>query len=196
VVSSSLSPAWSDVKVAICPKRSRSSDLVIPKGRRPINSSVVPSGRRWRDHDIHPARFSRTAICDWIDNGTMESAVNADVVALFFGGDGFTPCTDPYSHLSPAALDDLTIADMEVAINMLLAGTVQHVLVISPVPGHPSTTIPPTTWPPNSNDGQELSQSRVRTSTPESERLPTGAVPTTMPCTRSRSRVVSAGARP
>jgi hypothetical protein len=124
-------------------------------------------------------------VCDWIDNGTMESAVNADVVALFFGGDGFTPCTDPSAHLSPAGLDDLTIADMEVAINMLLAGTVQHVLVVSPVPSHPSTT----------NSSSYLTsrlQSMVRsyhnprvsyTDSPSLSVSPTGAAPTTMPCT-------------
>jgi hypothetical protein len=132
-----------------------------------------------------PHDFPGTAVCDWIDNGTMGSAVDADVVALFFDGDGLTPCTDPSSHLSSGALDDLTIADMDIAINMLLAGTVQHVLVISPVPGHPSTNIP-------SDYLATRLQSMVRSyhnprvayiDSPSLSVSPTGVAPTTMPCT-------------
>jgi hypothetical protein len=185
VVSSSLSPAWSDVNgdqsqtlsvVGFGDSEGAETDQF-------LGGALRDAGGVTTIFTLHD--FPGTAVCDWIDNGTMESAVNADVVALFFGGDGFTPCTDPSSHLSPAALDDLTIADMEVAINMLLAGTVQHVLVISPVPGHPSTTIP-------SNYLAPRLQSMVRSyhnprvsyiDSPSLSVSPTGAVPTTMPCT-------------
>jgi hypothetical protein len=185
VVSSSLSPAWSDAKGDLTQTLS-----VVGFGDSEGAETDQFLGGALQDAGGVSTIFTRhdfpgTAVCDWIDNGTMESAVNADVVALFFGGDGFTPCTDPSAHLSPAGLDDLTIADMEVAINMLLAGTVQHVLVVSPVPSHPSTT----------NSSSYLTsrlQSMVRsyhnprvsyTDSPSLSVSPTGAAPTTMPCT-------------
>jgi hypothetical protein len=185
VVSSSLSPAWSDAKGDLSQTLS-----VVGFGDSEGAETDQFLGGALRDAGgvttiFTPHDFPGTAVCDWIDNGTMESAVNADVVALFFDGDGFTPCTDPSAHLSPGALDDLTIADMEVAINMLLAGTVQHVLVVSPVPSHPSTT----------NSSSYLTsrlQSMVRsyhnprvsyTDSPSLSVSPTGAAPTTMPCT-------------
>jgi hypothetical protein len=185
VVSSSLSPAWSDVQGDLTQTLS-----VVGFGDSEGAETDQFLGGALRDAGgvtttFTPHDFPGTAVCDWIDNGTMESAVNTDVVALFFDGDGFTPCTDPSAQLSPAALDDLTIADMEVAINMLLAGTVQHVLVISPVPGHPSTTSP-------SNYLAPRLQSMVRSyhsprvsyiDSPSLSVSPTGAVPTTMPCT-------------
>jgi hypothetical protein len=185
VVSSSLSPAWSDAEGDLTQTLS-----VVGFGDSEGAETDQFLGGALRDAGgvtttFTPHDFPGTAVCDWIDNGTMESAVNADVVALFFDGDGFTPCTDPSAHFSPAALDDLTIADMEVAINMLLAGTVQHVLVISPVPGPPSTTSP-------SNYLAPRLQSMVRSyhnrrvsyiDSPSLSVSPTGAVPTTMPCT-------------
>ena len=196
VVSSSLSPAWSDVNGDLSQTLS-----VVGFGDSEGAETDQFLGAALRDADgvtttFTPHDFPGTAVCDWIDNGTMESAVNADVVALFFGGDGFTPCTDPSSHLSPAALDDLTIADMEVAINMLLAGAVQHVIVISPVPGHPSTTVPSINLAPRLQS-MVRSYHNPRVSYIDSPSLsvsPTGAVPSTMPCTTLRSRVVSAGA--
>jgi hypothetical protein len=181
VVSSSLSPAWSDAKgdmpqtlsvVGFGDSEGAETDQFLGGALQDANSVTTLFTR----HD-----FPGTAVCDWIDNGTMESAVNTDVVALFFDGDGFTPCTDPSSHLSPAALDDLTIADMEVAINMLLAGTVQHVLIISPVPGDSSTTTLA-----NRLQSMVRSYDNPRVSYIDSPSLsvsPTGAVPTTMPCT-------------
>jgi hypothetical protein len=184
-VSSSLSPAWSDAKgdlsqtlsvVGFGDSEGAETDQFL--GGALGNAGGVAT--TFTPHD-----FPGIAVCDWIENGAMESAVNADVVALFFGGDGFTTCTDPSSHLSTAALDGLTIADMEVAINMLLAGTVQHVLVISPVPDHPSTTIP-------SNSLTTRLQAMVRSyhnprvayiDSPSLSVSPTGVAPTTMPCT-------------
>jgi hypothetical protein len=185
VVSSSLSLAWSDAKGDLPQTLS-----VVGFGDSEGAETDQFLGGALRDADgvttiFTPHDFPGTAVCDWIDDGTMESAVNADVVALFFDGDGFTPCTDPSSHLSSAALDDLTIADMEVAINMLLAGTVQHVLVISPVPGHPSTAT-------RSNNLATRLKTMVRSfhnprvsyiDSPSLSVSPTGAVPTTMPCT-------------
>jgi hypothetical protein len=185
VVSSSLSPAWSDAKGDLTQTLS-----VVGFGDSEGAETDQFLGGALRDAGgvtttFTPHDFPGTAVCDWIENGTMESAVNASVVALFFDGDGFTPCTDPYSHLSPAALNDLTIADMKVAINMLLAGTVQHVLVISPVPGHPSTTIPSNYLAPRL-ESMVRSYHNPRVSYIDSPSLsvsPTGAVPTTMPCT-------------
>jgi hypothetical protein len=185
VVSSSLSPAWSDAKGDLTQTLS-----VVGFGDSEGAETDQFLGGALRDADgvtttFTPHDFPGTAVCDWIENGTMELAVNANVVALFFDGDGFTPCTDPSSHLSPAALDDLTIADMKVAINMLLAGTVQHVLVISPVPDHPSTTMPSDYLAPRL-ESMVRSYHNPRVSYIDSPSLsvsPTGAVPTTMPCT-------------
>ena len=141
VVESSLSPAWTSTAGDI------SQTLTIvgfgdSEGAETdqfLGGALRDSGNATTAFTAHD--FPGTAVCDWIDNGTMATAVNADVVALFFSGDGFTPCTDPSAHLSAMALSNLTVADVGVAVNMLLAGTVQHVLVISPVPGAPSTTI-------------------------------------------------------
>jgi len=185
VVSSSLSPAWSDAKGDLSQTLS-----VVGFGDSEGAETDQFLGGALRDAGevtttFTPHDFPGTAVCDWVDNGTMESAVNADVVALFFGGDGFTPCTDPSSHLSPAALDDLTIADMKVAINLLLAGTVQHVVVISPVPGHPSTSVRAYSLAPRLQSMvRSYHSSRVSyIDSPSLSVSPTGSVPTTMPCT-------------
>jgi hypothetical protein len=183
VVSSSLSSAWSDVKgdlsqtlsvVGFGDSEGAETDQFLGGALRDAGGVTTT----FTSHD-----FPGVAVCDWIESGTMASAVNADVVALFFGGDGFTPCTDPSAHLSPATLDDLTIADMGVAVTMLLAGTVQHVLVISPVPGHPSTTTPSLATRLQS---MVRSYHNPRVAYINSTSLsvsPTGAAPTTMPCT-------------
>ncbi len=190
VVSSSLSSAWSDAKGDLSQTLS-----VVGFGDSEGAETDQFLGGALRDAGgvttaFTPHDFPGSAVCDWIDNGTMESAANADVVAMFFGGDGFTPCTDPAAHLSPAALEDLTIADMGVAINLLLAGTVQHVLVISPVPPHPSTTNP-------ANDLATRLQSLVRSyhnhrvayvNSPSLSVSPAGGTPTRMPCTNLEIR--------
>ena len=184
-VESSLSPAWTSTAGDV------SQTLTIvgfgdSEGAETdqfLGGALRDSGNATTAFTAHD--FPGTAVCDWIDNGTMATAVNADVVALFFSGDGFTPCTDPSAHLSAMALSNLTVADVGVAVNMLLAGTVQHVLVISPVPGAPSKTI--------SSDYlatrlqamvKSFHSSRVvYVDAPSLSVSPRGTAPKTMPCT-------------
>jgi len=184
VVDSSLSPAWSSTAgvisqalsvVAFGDSEGAETDQFV--GGALTDAAGVPT--TFVAHD-----YPGTAVCDWIENGVMATATNADVVALFFTGDGLSPCTDPPADLSPMALDNLTVADMAAAINLLLTGTVEHVLVISPIPRPPSS-IPPAYL------GTQL-QAMVRglhnprvtyVGSPSLSVSPTGAVPTTMPCT-------------
>jgi len=185
VVASSLSPAWSSRAGVTSPdltvvgfgdSEGAETDQFV--GEALTDAGGVPT--TFVAHD-----FPGTAVCDWIDSGTMAASANADVVALFFTGDGFSPCTDPSAHLSSMALDDLTVADMEVAVNVLLAGTVEHVLVISPVPGRPSTTTPPAYLATGLKAMvKSLHNPRVTyVGSPSLSVSPTGAAPTTMPCT-------------
>jgi hypothetical protein len=185
VVTSSLSPVWSSTAgvipqaltvVGFGDSEGAETDQFV--GGALADTAGVPT--TFVAHD-----FPGTAVCDWIDSGTMATAADADVVALFFTGDGFSPCTDPSAHLSPMALDKLTVADMGVAVNLLLAGTVEHVLVISPVPGRPSTTIPSSYLATQLKAMVKgLHNPRVTyVGSPSLSVSPTGAAPTTMPCT-------------
>lgn len=185
VVASSLSPAWSSTAgassqaltvVGFGDSEGAETDQFV--GGALADATGVPT--TFVAHD-----FPGTAVCDWIDSGTMATAADADVVALFFTGDGFSPCTDPSAHLSSMALDNLTVADMGVAINLLLAGTVEHVLVISPVPGRPSTISPPNYLATRLKAlVKGLHNPRVSyVGSPSLSVSPTGAAPTTMPCT-------------
>ncbi len=185
VVASSLSPAWSSATGDI-PQTLSVVGFGDSEGAETdqfLGGALSDAGGVTTTFVAHD--FPGIAVCDWIDNGTMETAVNADVVALFFGGDGFTGCTDPTEHLSAAALENLTVADMGVAVNMLLAGTVQHVLVISPVPGAPTTTIPSTYLATHLQAMVKRLHNRRVTyvDAPSLSVSPAGAAPTTMPCT-------------
>jgi hypothetical protein len=184
VVTSSLSPAWSSTAgvisqaltvTAFGDSEGAETDQFL--GGALTDAAGVPT--TFVAHD-----FPGTAVCDWIDNGTMTTATNADVVALFFTGDGLSPCTDPSAHLSPMALADLTVADMEIAVNLLLTGTVEHVLVISPIPRPPSTIAHAYLATQLEAMVRGLHNPRVTyVGSPSLSVSPTGAAPTTMPCT-------------
>lgn len=181
VVVSSLSPAWSSVTGAVPQTLSvvAFGDSEGAETDQFVGGALRDAGEVTTTFVAHD--FPGIAVCDWIDNGTMETAVDADVVVLFFGGDGFTPCTDPAAHLSKAALDNLTVADMGVAVNLLLAGTVQHVLVVSPVPGRSWTALLA-----RQLEAMVEGYHNPRVEYIDSPSLsvsPTGATPTTMPCT-------------
>lgn len=185
VVASSLSPAWSSKAGDIAQTLTvvGFGDSEAAETDQFLGGALGDAGGVTTTFIAHD--FPGIAVCDWIDNGTMETAVNADVVALSFNGDGFTPCTDPSAHLSARALVKLTVADMGVAVNMLLAGTVQHVLVISPAPGGPSTTIPANYLATRLQAMVKgLHNSRVAyIGSPSLSVSPMGVTPTTMPCT-------------
>jgi hypothetical protein len=184
-VASSLSPAWSSVAgdiaqtlavVGFGDSEGAETDQFLGGALRGVGRVTTT----FTEHD-----FPGSAVCDWVGNGTMETAANADVVALFFNGDGFTPCTHPSDHLSATALDDFTVAGMGTAIRILLTGTTQHILVISPVPGQFSATVPPGYL---ASRLQRLVKGfhnpRVAyLGSPSQSVSPTGAIPTTMPCT-------------
>jgi hypothetical protein len=185
VVSSSLSPAWSST-AGVTPQTLSVVGFGDSEGAETdqfVGAALADAGGVATTFVAHD--FPGTAVCDWIDSGTMATAVNVDVVALFFTGDGFSTCTDPAAHLSSMALDDLTVADMGVAINLLLTGTVQHVLVISPIPGRPSTTVPSSYLATQLKAMvKDLHNPRVTyLESPSLSVSPTGAGPTTMPCT-------------
>jgi hypothetical protein len=186
VLTSSLSLAWSSTTGDIPQTLSVASfgDSEATESDQFVGAALRDAGGVATTFVAHD--FPGVAVCDSIDNGTMEAAVNADVVALFFDGDGFTPCTDPTEHLAPPALANLTVADMGVAINLLLAGTVQHILVISPVPGGPHTTLP-LNYLATRFDAMVKSLHNSRVSYVNATSLsisPTGTTPTTMPCTK------------
>lgn len=184
VVASSLSPAWSSTAgvmsqaltvAAFGDSEGAETDQFV--GGALTDAAGVPT--TFVAHD-----YPGTAVCDWIENGVMATATNADVVALFFTGDGLSPCTDPSAQLSPMALANLTVADMAAAINLLLTGTVEHVLVISPIPRPPSNIPPDYLATQLKAMVKGLRNPRVTyVGSPSLSVSPTGAVPTTMPCT-------------
>lgn len=185
VVTSSLSPAWSSTAGVMAQTLtvvgfgdSEGAQIDQFVGGALTDAGGVPT--TFVAHD-----FPGTAVCDWIDSGTMATAASADVVALFFTGDGFSPCTNPSAHLSSMALVNLTVADMGIAVNLLLTGSVEHVLVISPIPGRPSTTAPPAYLATQLKAMVKgLHNPRVTyVGSPSLSVSPTGAAPTTMPCT-------------
>jgi hypothetical protein len=184
VVASALSPAWSSA-VGVIPQTLSVVGFGDSEGAETdqfVGGALSDAGGVPTTFIAHD--FPGTAVCDWIDSGTMATAVNTDVVALFFTGDGFSPCTDPSAHLSQTALDDLTVADMGVAINLLLTGTVEHVLVISPIPGYPLTGPPAHLATRLKAMVKRLHNPRVTyVESPSLSISPTGAAPTTMPCT-------------